>query len=707
MKKRETSTSPYFDSFPNDFSRRQILKAGGLGALGVTFSDWLAVSDAMAAAASGKPALEPLNRFPRMVQEYFVRRVRAVERAANKVRAELKTKADAEAYVRSVQQRIDQSFGPWPDKTPLRPRVTGVVERDAYRIENIVFESRPNFLVTGNLYVPKSSRKKMPGVVGVCGHSSNGKAETAYQSFSQGLARMGYVVFIIDPIGQGERSQYLEFHKGEPKDVIRVGTRQHLHGGNQQFLVGESISSWRAWDGIRALDYLLTRPEVDPEHIGVTGNSGGGTMTTWLCGVERRWTMGAPSCFVTTFRRNMENELPADTEQCPPEVLKLGLDHSDFIAAMAPKPVILLAKEKDYFDARGAEEAFARLKRLYTLLGKPENISLFIGPTYHGYSQENREAMYRWFNRATGVSDAQTEPKLTIEKDPTLYCAPKGQVATLKSKTVFEFTRDKSKALAAERKHITGKALQDAMTGALKIRPRKGVADYRILRPRSGRNYPFGNFTTYAVTTERGIHAVVYRLGKDRHYSRPPKDERNAVLYVSHHSADAELRDEPLIKELIGIEKDAAFYACDVRGIGESRPNTTGQNSFLSPYGSDYFYAAHSVMLDEPYLGQKTFDVLRVVDWLAAQGHRKIHLAGKGWGSLPAAFAATLSGKVTRVTLKNALSSYANVAETEHYTWPLSSLVPSILESVDLPDVYAALAAKSLRQIDPWDAKTG
>ena len=116
-----------------------------------------------------------------------------------------------------------------------------------------------------------------------------------------------------------------------------TGTREHLYAGNQQSLVGEFVGTWRAWDGIRALDYLLTREEVDRRHLGVTGNSGGGTMTTWLCGVEQRWTMAAPSCFVTSFRRNLENELPADTEQCPPRALALGLDHEDFLAAMAPK----------------------------------------------------------------------------------------------------------------------------------------------------------------------------------------------------------------------------------------------------------------------------------------------------------------------------------------------------------------------------------
>ncbi|MEJ7676199.1 MAG: hypothetical protein WKF59_26725 [Chitinophagaceae bacterium] len=193
-------------------------------------------------------------------------------------------------------------------------------------------------------------------------------------------------------------------------------------------LSGESLSSWFTWDCIRCVDYLLTRPEVDPKHIGVTGNSGGGTQATWLCGVEPRLSMAAPSCFVVGFGRNLKNELPADIEQCPPGALSLGLDHSDFIAAMAPKPVMILDQEKDYFDARGAEESFARLKNLYKLLGAEDNIQLFIGPEYHGYSQHNRVAMYGWFNKVTKNTGFKGEPDLTLEKEESLWCTPKGQV---------------------------------------------------------------------------------------------------------------------------------------------------------------------------------------------------------------------------------------------------------------------------------------
>ncbi|MDB5324165.1 MAG: Acetyl xylan esterase [Phycisphaerales bacterium] len=676
--------------------RRQMLATGvGLMGLSLAPSWW---TQALAANPDAPPR-EPLNRFPRMVQEYFVRRVREAERKGETLRNALKTKEDAQQYVAAVREKIKTCFGPLPEKTPLNRRVTGIVDRDTYRIEKVIFESRPNFLVTANLYIPKGRKFPLPGVVGTCGHSDDGKAHESYQSFSQGLARMGYVVLIYDPLGQGERIQYPD---EQLKSRIGIGVKEHLLAGNQQFLIDEFLGTWRAWDGVRALDYLLTREEVDPRHVGITGNSGGGTLTTWLCGIEPRWTMAAPSCFVTTFRRNMENELPADTEQCPPRTLALGLDHCDFLAAMAPKPVIILSQEKDYFDTRGAAEAYARLKRLYGLLGAEENIALFVGPRPHGYWIENREAMYRWFNHITGVSDAKVEPQLTIEKDETLWCTPRGQVADLKSRPITAFTRERSQQLTRVRQALTDDALRAAVAEVLHLPERKAAPDYRILRPIGGRGYPKKSSTTYAVETEPGIQALIHLLTDQPHLARPPQNIERAVLYVAHHSSDAELRDESLIAEIIKDDPTAAFYACDVRGIGESKPDTCGKDTFLQPYGSDYFYAIHSVMLDYPYVGQKTHDLLCVLDWMAANGHKDVHVLAKGWGAIPATFAALLSPLVTRVTLKNALTSYAEVAESETYRWPLSSLLPGVLKRFDLPDCYRALASKKLKQIETW-----
>lgn len=691
-------------------NRRNFLKLTGIAGFGFvgagtipTYGAKVISQSVLALELDDSSHLMPMNRFSRMVHEYFVGRMLQVEQTANIRRSALRSRSDAEAYVREVRGKIQQCFGPWPDKTPLNAHIIGILERDTYNIEKVIFESRPGFPVTANLYVPKGRKTPLPGIIGSCGHSAPGKATPYNQSFAQGLARQGYVVLIFDPIGQGERLQYLT---NELKPRHGTGVQEHLYAGNQMILTGESFSFWRTWDAIRALDYLISRPEVDLNHLGMTGASGGGTMTTWVCGAETRLTMAAPCCFVTTFRRNLENELVADNEQYPPHALDLGLDHSDFISAMAPKPVILLGEEKDYFDARGLEESFARLKHLYKLLGAEQNIQLFIGPDYHGYSQLNREAMYDWFNKTTKISYTNKEPSLTLEKEETLWCTPHGQVGESGSHTVYFLTNQLSCSLKKKRSKLNGDALKQAVITALKLPPYEGAPDFRILRPLTNRFYPKKFACTYLVETEPNISIPVYRLDDITLLSRPLIGLKRALLYVSHQSADNELRQEPLLVELIHLEPNSAVFTCDVRGIGESQPNTCG-NNFLEPYGNDYFYAGHSIMLDYPYVAQKTYDVLRIINWLKSYGHQEIHLVGKGWGAIPTTFAALLSKYVSQITLKNALTSYSDIAEHEEYNWPLSTLLPGVLKTFDLPDCYRALESKNLRQIEPWDANAG
>jgi hypothetical protein len=221
------------------------------------------------------------------------------------------------------------------------------------------------------------------------------------------------------------------------------------------------------------------------------------------------------------------------------------------------------------------------------------------------------------------------------------------------------------------------------------------------------RKYPTKQYCTYAVETEPGILSLVTRLSAEELTSRPPRGQKRAVLYVSHRSADAELREEPFVADLVKAEPDAAFFACDVRGIGDSQPDIAGRDQFLQPYGSDYFLSVHGLMLDRPSLGQRTFDVLRVVAWLADQGHEEIHLGGKGWGALLAVFAALLSERVVQVSLKNALTSFSDVAETEDYHWPCALLPHGVLQKFDLPDCYRELERKKLSNVEVWGAMDG
>lgn len=688
-------------------TRRRFL-AVGTGLLGAS---WFAFGNSAAAnAAEAKLAMPPLNRFPRMMQDWLVRQVREIEAAADARRAALKTKADAEAYIADVREKLSRCFGPLPEKTPLKPRVIGIVEREHYRIKRIIFECRPGLQVPSNLYLPKRREGKLPAVIVACGHSENSKSAVAEYSIVQGFVRQGYAVLIYDPAGQGERYQYLS---EKPGSRYGYSTFEHAQICNQQVLVGESGSAWFAWDGIRALDYLLTRPEVDASRVGITGNSGGGMETAYLCALEPRFSMAAPSGWVTTLRRNAENELTQDTEQCLRRVLALGLDQSDMLACFAPKPIVIQTQERDFFDIRGSREAFARLKHLYTLLGKPDDVHLYTGPNTHSYPKANREVTYRVFNAAAGVESTNIEPEITVEKDETLWCTPRGQVGYERARTIFSFTRERSEQLAKTRPTLDASGLVAALRSVLKLPNISGTPDYKIMRSGPKRGYPTPGHGTFVVATEPGIDAIVTRLADAPLFSRPPQvsgieGPKRAVLYVAHKSADAELRDEPFVAELLKKEADAAFYAVDVRGNGDSRADIGGPPSRGDyPFDVDYFYAAQGIMLDRPYVGQKTFDVLRVVDWLKSLGHTEIHLAGLGWGAIMATFAAVLSDDVKQVTLKHALRSYAEVAETEDYRWSSAMLLPDVLLHFDLPDCYRLLAGKQLTQSDPWGAADG
>lgn len=702
-------------------SRRRLLQLAGSscgGALALPWLDLASPGNALAAdpvtpaksAAASKP-ITPLNRYPRMVHEYYVDQVRAAEARSSERRAGLKSQADAEAYIADVRAKIAASFGPWPERTPLNARTAKSIERDAYTIENVIFESRPKFYVTANLYVPKGLKGKAPGVILSCGHSHNGKAYPGYQSAAQGLARQGYVSLIFDPIGQGERLQHPDEHL---HSRVGVGVAEHCMVGNAQFLTGEFFGAWRAWDAMRAVDYLLSRPDVDARHVGITGNSGGGTMTTWLTAVEPRWTMAAPSCFVTTWRRNLENELPADTEQCPPGILAAGIDYVDFLACMAPKPVVICAQEKDFFDVRGTIETFEKLKAIYKLFGSEDKVSLHIGPGPHGFAQDAREAMYSCFNRATGlgVSPAK-EPAITVEPDAVLQCTEKGQVSEIGSRTVYAFTGDTAQKVIPPPPengtrgvvHLAAKVHE-----VLRLPAKRKNVDFRIPRPRAAKDYPQPHATTYLVETEPGIQAVVIQPIGERHLSRPPRSTSRAILYVAHDSADAELRTkasgmDPWLGDILAAEQKAdpaaTLYGVDLRGLGDSRPNTCGENSYDTHYGCDFFYAIHAVMLDRPYVGGRTYDLLCTLDFLAEVGHKEVHLVARGYGTIPAAYAALLSDRVTQVTLKNALESYKSIADADVYAWPLSSFTFGALKRFDLPDIYDELKTrKKLKQFD-------
>lgn len=629
-----------------------------------------------------------------MLQEYYVQRLRDVAQHRAEVLARIRTQADLRRLQQDVRRKLRACFGRFPARTPLKSRTTGVLARKDYSIEKIIYESRPGFPVTANLYVPKQGRGPWPAVLGACGHSQEGKACDLYQAFCQNLARMGYLVLIYDPISQGERFQY---PRREGRAQPAGCCQEHNMAGNQMALVGDFFGLWRAWDGIRGLDYLLSRPEADRSRVGVTGNSGGGTLSTYLTALDKRFTMAAPSCFVTTYLSNMENELPADSEQIPPGILAAGLDMADFFVAHLPRPTLLLGQNNDFFDRRGLEQTYEQLKRLYAVAGAEQDVELFIGPTNHGYSVHNREAMYRFFNKHAGARGRWRENGPPRPENPErLAATPKGQAHFEGVRRVFDFTRERANVLAPKRKSLNASGLRRTLTRMLQLPRRTGTPHYRVLRPR-----PTGRKTVwhsgFAVETEPGIRSVLHLFSRGEYFQHFPEAAK-ATLYVPHLSSEQEFfrGKAPRIDPV---------FALDVRGIGQLASRTCNDPDFFTPYGGDYFYASQGLMLAESYCGRRVHDVLSVLDLFEAKGYRDVHLAGRGLGALWATFAACLHPLVKRVTLLNALLSYQELTQVPVQSWPMSSLVFGLLKHLDLPDCYRMLVDKRLTILSPWDSQ--
>ncbi|HNG33549.1 MAG TPA: acetylxylan esterase [Blastocatellia bacterium] len=675
------------------FTRREVLKNSATAAAGALFC----LVDTKVWAQTPHE-----YRYGHLLQEYFVARSREMMARRAKLREAIKTPAQVMKLRDEVRQKLRACFGAFPERTPLNARITGKVERDAYTIEKLIYESRPGYQVTANLYIPKNKTGKLPAVLAPCGHTRNGKAEPKYQEYARNLARQGYVVLMFDPPAQGERFEYAD-KPGEP--VVQWGVVSHIFAGNQMNLLGRNFALWEAWDGIRGLDYLLSRPEVDSKRVGLTGNSGGGTQTTWLNVLDDRFTMVAPNCFATRYLNNLENEEAQDTEQILPGMLAAGCDMADFYIAQLPRPTHFGGEQNDFFDVRGVRAVYDEVKRLYSIVGKGDAVEIFIGPETHGYNKGAREAMYKFFNRHAGVTASTTEPDVSPEKDEILQVTATGEIALLNSKRTYDFTREDAQQLAGKRSRLSGKTLSDELTNVLKLPARTAAPNYRIVRDR--RISPTMREYGYLIETEQhngaNVFAMLHVIPKPGpQYFFP--NNATATLYVPHLSAVEEL----VAGKAPTVAAGEPLLALDVRGIGEMTARLhkdTGDDFFL-PYGTDYFYSTLAMMWNESYCGRRVHDLLSTLDLFAANGCREMHLVGRGIGAVTATFAAVLHPLVKQVTLHNALLSYHELTQDERYQWPLSTLPYGVLQRLDLPDCLRELAAtKRLSVVDPWNAR--
>ncbi len=244
-----------------------------------------------------------------------------------------------------------------------------------------------------------------------------------------GFVQRGNAVLASDPPGQGERLENLDTVTG--KSRAGIGVNEHLMTGVPALLTGQTNVRHCIWDGIRAFDDLLTRPEIDPKRIGVAGNSGCGTQAAYLALFEPRLATAISSCHMTSWRELWPGRGPRDSEQIWPGFLTRNLDFGDFTLALAPRPFLTTSAIRDYFPIAGARATHRQLLRLFDSLGQDNNIGFFEYNDAHGWSQPRREAVTRWLtNHFFGIDIPTPEVNIDTEEESQLYATPTGQLAT-------------------------------------------------------------------------------------------------------------------------------------------------------------------------------------------------------------------------------------------------------------------------------------
>ena len=345
-------------------------------------------------------------------------------RARADVIAGIKDTAAAEARKKAVREKVLSLIGGLPDyRGPLRPRVTKTTPRDGYVIENVMFDSLPDYVVTANLYRPDRPGR-YPAILMSMGHWDSGKA--AGQLLSVNLARRGFVVLAYDPVGQGERQQAFDPRFG--RSLIGGPTDQHFSNGAAAILMGQAVSRYFIHDGMRAIDYLVSRPEVDPDRIGATGCSGGGTQTTYISALDPRIKVAAVNCYMNSFQTLFAGSI-GDSEQSVPGFLAAGLDQTDYVELFAPKPWLITSTEDDFFTPPGARQVFEEAERWYELFDVRDRVKWVVGPGGHGTPKVNRDAIYEWMDRWLAKGEARPMTEVTdLLPDQALLVTKNGQV---------------------------------------------------------------------------------------------------------------------------------------------------------------------------------------------------------------------------------------------------------------------------------------
>ncbi|WP_218932641.1 alpha/beta hydrolase [Roseimaritima multifibrata] len=588
---------------------------------------------------------------------------------------------DWEKSKESLAVKLDEAIGlsPRPAKTPLNAKVTGRSERDGYTIENVVFESFPGFYVTANLYVPTGLEGPLPAIVVTAGHSmDDGKNYDLYRTAQIGLVRQGYVVLAYDPIGQGERK-------------LRGYSHQVSYPA---LLVGHTNLRYMLWDSIRSLDYLETRPEVDPKRIGIAGNSGGGLNTMYAMPIDSRFACGASFCCLCSYEAWIKdggnhcicNHLPGIAQ---------NMEQFQFVGLAAPRPFLAGNGQKDpIFPIAGTRDTIRRAEQIYALYDSADHVTLRDVPAGHGWSKPLREAGYGWFNRflqGRGDGSPVAEPEIVLEdkKSKDLIVFKDGKFPA-DARSYADLVREEANRLVSAYPSVPSDAagytawaanLREQLWETLGGKPQA----FKSPAEEHG-SFDWEGHTVKRLTirTERELEVPALLIQPEN-----AKKPLPLVIVLDSEGKQAAMKSETVRRLL---EQPIAILALDVRGTGEGVVNANQ-------------CASDAIVLGRPLLAQQAWDVIVAARTLSDQeGLGEVAVYGRGSSGLTALLAAALSDQIDAVVTERTLGSLVD-AIADPLPQPLWVYAPNLLKVADVSQLAALCAPRPLLCVSPVDGE--
>lgn len=559
---------------------------------------------------------------------------------------------------------------PRPERTPLKATVTGTLPGDGYVVDMLHYQSRPGLYVTGNLYRPAAIKpgELLPAVFYVCGHSGRGRNgnKTAFQSHGIWFARHGYVCLIVDTLQLGEIAA---IHHGTYRE-----NRWWWHSR------GYTPAGVECWNGIRGIDYLLTRGDVDPERMAVTGISGGGAATFWIAAADERVKVAVPVSGMADLLSYVPNRVINGHCDCMFLYNTFQWPWTRIAALVAPRPLLFVNSDQDsIFPMDANERVINRLERIYSLFGAGEQVDSLVSIGGHDYRKDIRQASFRFINAhlkndARPVGDSEVDLVVDSRANPQHPIAPE-------KLRVFHTDADipKDELNTTIDRHFVPMANVSA--------PREGeFPPWKQKLVTELRRVTFGNFPDRIpparlleqksdVTRLETEPAMEIRLRTEAGLT-PPKTPKRLLLVVTNPESN-----EPLSKSIRqNFETGDAVYFCDVRGVGETRWTTKNPpNTVLRSH----------VLLGRTVDAGRVWDIAAAARYLREKYDPKLAfvLLAENRAAVLAAYAALLEPVVGSVILHQPPLSH------------MESTAPNflnVLRVCDVPDALGMLAPRPL-----------